>query len=236
MKPLHGRKERVYLTELCAEHGIEIEALGVKRDNLSLPEYKSAMRKVETLEERAEQIECQNQELAAHTEELCKEIRELEEKESNNRDILKQHNLRAAELKLMEREAEAETRKIKSAAVPVGNLFGGEEYVKVKKSDWNKIVDVFRRALARNHLVDKYEKEISGYKKRETMLNDQLEKLKRFVASQGLGEAFAEFVKSLAPKSFRQRLKEAKVEAAEQNRQNDIDGRKLPAQNKRRQQ
>ena len=84
--------------------------------------------------------------------------------------------------------------------------------------------------------MDKYEKEISGYKKRETMLNDQLEKLKRFVASQGLGEAFAEFVKSLAPKSFRQKLKEAKAEAAEQNRQKNIDGRKLPAQNKRRQQ
>ena len=235
MRPLHGRKERVYLTELCAEHGIEIEALGVKRDNLSLPEYKAAMRKVETLEEQAEQMECQNQEPAAHTEELFKEIRELEKKESSNRNILKQHDLRAAELKLMEREAEAETRKIKSAAVPVNNLFGGEEYVKVNKSDWNKIIDVFRRALARNHLVDKYEKEISGYKKRETMLNDQLEKLKRFVASQGLGEAFAEFVKSLAPKSFKQKLKEAKAEA-EQNRQKDIDGRKLQAQNKRRQQ
>ena len=229
-------RERAYLTELCAEHGIEIETLGVKRDNLSLTEYKAAMRKVETLEEQAEQMKCQNQELAAYTEELFKEIRELEKKESSNRDILKQHDLRAAELKLMEREAEAETRKINSAAVPVGNLFGGEEYVKVKKSDWNKIVDVFRRALVRNHLVDKYEKEISSYKKRETILNDQLEKLKRFVASQGLGEAFAEFVKSLAPKLFRQRLKEAKAEAAEQNRQNDIDGRKLPAQSKRRQQ
>lgn len=229
-------RERVYLTELCAEHGIDIETHGVKRDNLSLPEYKAAMRKVETLEEQAEQMECQNQELAAHTEELFKEIRKLEEKESSNRDILKQHDLRVAELKLMEREAEAETRKIKSAAVPVGNLFGGEEYVKVKRSDWNKIVDVFRRALERNHLVDKYEKEISGYKKRETMMNDQLEKLKQFVAQRGLGEAFAEFVRSLAPKSFRQRLKEAKAEAAEQNRQKDIDGRKLQVQNKRRQQ
>ena len=227
-------RERAYLTELCAERRIEIETLGVKRDNLNLPEYKVAMRKVEALEEQAEQIECQNQELAAHTEELFNEIQELEKKESSNRDILKQHDLRAAELKLMEREAEAETRKINSAAVPVSNLFGGEEYVKVKKSDWTKVVDVFRRALARDHLVDKYEKEISNYKKRETMLNDQLEKLKRFVASQGLGEAFAEFVKSLAPKSFRQKLKEAKAEAAEQYRQKNMDGRKQPTQNKHR--
>ena len=220
-------RERAYLTELCAEQGIEIETLGVKRDNLSLPEYKATMRKVETLEEQAEQIECQNQKLAAHTEELFKEIQELEEKESSNRYILKQHDLRAAELKLMEREAEAETRKIKSVAVPVSNLLGGGEYVKVKKSDWNKITDVFRRALERDHLVDKYEKEISGLEKNVTMLSDQVEKLKRFVAAQGLGEAFTEFIKSLAPKSFRQKLKEAKAEAAEQNRQKDIDGRKL---------
>ena len=229
-------RERAYLTELCAEQGIEIETLGVKRDNLSLPEYKAVMRKVETLEEQAEQMECQNQELAAHTEELFKEIQELEEKESSNRDILKQHDLRAAELKLMEREEEAETRKIKSAVVPVGNLFGGEEYVKVKKSDWDKIVDVFSKAVSRNHLLDKYEKKISSLEKKIAVISDQVEKLKRFVAAQGLGEAFAEFVRSLAPKSFRQKLKEAKAEAAEQNRQKDIDGRKLPAQNKRRQQ
>ena len=229
-------RERAYLTELCAEHGIEIETLGVKRDNLSLPEYKAVMQEVEMLEKQAEQMECQNQELVAQTEELFKEIQELEKKESSNRDILKQHDLRVTELKLMEREVASETEKIKSTAVPVGKLFGGEEYVKVKKSDWNKVVGVFHRALERNHLVDKYEKEIFGYKKKETMLNDQLEKLKRFMASQGLGEAFAEFVESLAPKSFRQKLKEAQTEAAEQNRQRSVNGRKLPAQNKRRQQ
>lgn len=63
-------------------------------------------------------------------------------------------------------------------------------------------------------------------------MNDQLEKLKRFVVVQVLGEAFAEFVKSHAPKSFRQKLKEADAEIAEQNRQKNMDGRKLPAQSK----
>ena len=111
-------------------------------------------------------------------------------------------------------------------------LRGEQLCIKVKKSAWNKIADVFHRALVRDHLVDKYEKEISGYKKRETMLNDQLEKLKRFVASQELEEAFAEFVKSIATKPFGQRLKEAKVEAAEQDRQKNIDERRLPTQNK----
>ena len=82
-------RERAYLEDLCAERGIEIETLGVKRENLSLPEYKAAMRKVEVLEEQAEQIGSRNQELEVQTENLFQEIRKLEEQERDSRDILK---------------------------------------------------------------------------------------------------------------------------------------------------
>ena len=54
-----------------------------------------------------------------------------------------------------------QTKKIKSAAIPVNHLFGGEEYVKVKKNDWNKIMDAFSRAVSRNYLLEKYEKNSS---------------------------------------------------------------------------
>ena len=71
-------RERGYLTELCREKGIEIEVLGVQRDNLSLPEYKTAMREVEELEQQAvtldrqnEILEQQNDDLAQKTSELC---------------------------------------------------------------------------------------------------------------------------------------------------------------------
>lgn len=50
-------------------------------------------------------------------------------------------------------------------------------------------------------------------------LADQTEKLKRFVASRGLGEAFVEFVKSLAPQTMKQKLEEAKTDASEYNQQ-----------------
>lgn len=43
------KREREYLTGLCAEHGIEIEVLGEKRPSLSLPEYKQAMRETDEL-------------------------------------------------------------------------------------------------------------------------------------------------------------------------------------------
>lgn len=47
------QRERTYLTELCQEKGIDVEVLGVQRDNLTLPEYKAAMQKVEKLEHQA---------------------------------------------------------------------------------------------------------------------------------------------------------------------------------------
>ena len=216
------QRERAYLTELCKEKGIEIEVLGIQRDNLSLPEYKAAMREVEALEQQAEEMEMHNKELATQAGELAKQIDELEARDKSNQELLEKHDLRATTLKTISKEVDAETKNMKSVAIPVNNLFGGEEYVKVKKSDWNKIIDAFSRAVSRNHLLEKYEKKISALEKKIVTLTHQIEKLKQFVASRGLGEAFVEFVKSLAPKSFKQKLEEKKADVAEQNRQRKI--------------
>ena len=249
-------REREYLTELCREKGIEIEVLGIKRDSLSLPEYKAAMREVEELEQQAKTLDSQNefleeqngnlaqrtselaaqvQEMEAHNnelvlqaQELAEQIEKAEEKEKAAKEMLDRHDLRTETFKTISKEVNAETKKMKSTAVPMTNLFGGEEYVKVKKSDWNKMLDAFGRAVSRNHLLEKYEKKIAGLEKRINTLTDQVEKLKRFVASKGLGEAFVEFVKSLAPKSMKQRLEDAKADSAGQNRQRNVQRQELP--------
>ena len=62
------------------------------------------------------------------------------------------------------------------------------------------------------------------------------EKLKQFVASRGLGDAFVEFAKSLAPKSFKRKLEEKKADAAEQNRQRKTTQREMPDKKKKLQQ
>ena len=257
-------REREYLTELCREQGIEIEILGIQRDNLSLPEYKAAMREVEELEQQAvaldmqnEALEQQNDELAQQASELCgqvqekeahndelvlqaqkltEQIEEAETKEKAAKEILAKHDLRAETLKMISKETAAETKNMKSAAVPVTNLFGGEEYVKVKKSDWNKLLDAFSRTVSRNHLLEKYENKISGLEKKVAALTDQVEKLKRFVASRGLGEAFVEYVKSLAPKTMKQRLADAKSVSDVYNRQRDMSERGQSGKNKQWQQ
>ena len=83
-----------------------------------------------------------------------------------------------------------------------------------KKTDWNKIENVFRKAVQQNHLGKKYEKKITRLKKRIADLNGKLGKLKRFVESRELGGTHAEYLQSLAPKTMRQKVKETKAEAA----------------------
>ncbi len=240
-------REREYLTELCREQGIEIEVLGIQRDNLSLPEYKAAMREVEELEQQAvvldkrnealeqqnddlaqktaefrgqvQEMEAQNNELVLQAQKLTEQIEEAEEKEKAAKEVLAKHDLRAETFKMISKEVAAETKSMKSVAVPMTNLFGSEEYVKVKKNDWNKIMDAFSKAVSRNHLLEKYEKKISNLEQKIAALTEQVEKLKRFVASRGLGEAFVEFIKSLAPKTMKQKLEEAKEDAAVHNQQ-----------------
>lgn len=257
-------REREYLTELCREQGIEIEVLGVQRDNLSLPEYKAAMREVEELEQQAvvldkrnealeqqnddlaqktaefrgqvQEMEAQNNELVLQAQKLTEQIEEAEEKEKAAKEVLAKHDLRAETFKMISKEVAAETKSMKSVAVPMTNLFGSEEYVKVKKSDWNKILDAFSKTVSRNHLLEKYEKKISNLEQKIVALTEQVEKLKRFVASRGLGEAFVEFIKSLAPKTMKQKLEEAKEDAAVHNQQRKCSQQDIVRKNKQWQQ
>ena len=257
-------REREYLTELCREQGIEIEVLGIQRDNLSLPEYKAAMREVEDLEQQAvvldkrnealeqqnddlaqktaefrgqvQEMEAQNNELVLQAQKLTEQIEEAEEKEKAAKEVLAKHDLRAETFKMISKEVAAETKSMKSVAVPMTNLFGSEEYVKVKKSDWNKILDAFSKAVSKNHLLEKYEKKISNLEQKIAALTEQVEKLKRFVASRGLGEAFVEFIKSLAPKTMKQKLEEAKEDAAVHNQQRKRSQQDIVRKNKQWQQ
>ena len=195
----------------------------------------SLQKRASDLHGQVQEMEVHNNELFLQAQELTEQIEEAEAKEKAAQEVLAKHDLRADTFQLISKEVAAETKNMKSAAVPVANLFSSEEYVKVKKSDWNKILDAFNKAVSRNHLLEKYEKKISNLEKKIAVLTEQVEKLKRFVASMGLGEAFVEFVKSLAPKTMKQKLEDAKADATEHNRQRK-NTQVLPEKNKRWQQ
>ena len=118
---------------------IEIEVLGVQRDNLSLPEYKAVMREVEELEQQAvvldkrnealeqqnddlaqktaelrgqvREMEVQNNELVLQAQKLTEQIEEAEEKEKAVKEVLAKHDLRAKTFKLISKEVAAKTKK-----------------------------------------------------------------------------------------------------------------------------
>ena len=179
----------------------------------------SLQKRASDLHGQVQEMEVHNNELFLQAQELTEQIEEAEAKEKAAQEVLAKHDLRADTFQLILKEVAAETKNMKSAAVLVANLFSSKEYVKVKKSDWNKILDSFNKAVSRNHLLEKYEKKISNLEKKIAVLTEQVEKLKRFVASMGLGDAFVEFVKSLSPKTMKQKIEDAKVDAAEYNRQ-----------------
>ncbi len=168
--------------------------------------------------------------------EFTEQIEEAEVKKKAAKEVLAKHDLRAETFRVISKEVAAETKNMKSVAVPMTNLFSSEEYVKVKQSDWNKMLDALSQAVSRNHLLERYEKKISSSEKQIAALTDQTEKLKRFVVSRELGEAFVEYVKSLAPKTMKQKLKEAKADAIEHNRQRMGRQQEIDRKNKRRQQ
>lgn len=102
----------------------------------------------------------------------------MKAKDKNNQEVFAKHDLRADTLKRISKKVVVETKKMKNITVPVNSLFGGEEYIKVKKSDWNKIMDIFNKVVSRNHLLETYKKKIFCLKKETTDLTEQAEKLK----------------------------------------------------------
>lgn len=206
----------------------EVEALEQRTEILDSQKERLEQQK-EDLEQKTtelhgqvQEMEMQNQELLIQAQELSKQIKELETKEKVNQGIFEKHDLRASGLKTISKEVEAEIKKKKSIAVPINSLFGKEEYVKVKKNDWDTIMEAFHQAVSRNYLLENYETKLVYLEKRTTNLIDQVEKIKQFVTLKGLGEGFQEYLKSLAPKSLKQKLEEAKREAMKQNRQKKI--------------
>ena len=83
--------------------------------------------------------------------------------------------------------------------------------------------------------MEKYEKKISSLEK-IAVLTDQIKKLKRFIASRGLGKTFVEFEKSLAPKTMKQKLEKAKEETVEHNQQRKSSRQDIVRKNKQWQQ
>lgn len=177
------RREREYLQYLCAGQGIEIETLGVKRDNYILPEYKKAME---------------------ITNELQKQANEMQKQAKRDKVIIDKYNLEAEALKKIEQVLKEDENNIKGTAVPVKNFFGNGEYVKIKKNDWGHVLEAYKWAKSKEKILEQYEEMIIAKDNKISQLQIFKKNCISFISKLGLAERFNEFI---SPKSVKKELK-----------------------------
>ncbi|MBR6148245.1 MAG: plasmid recombination protein [Lachnospiraceae bacterium] len=177
-------RERNYLEELCKERGIEIVALGINRDDYTIPEFKAAMRAVEDKEAEAEILQSQ-------IEETKHMIKSLEEDIDDNTDKIMEQtecltNLRseieAAQSRFdcyqavsmtieeAQKELKKECREIEKKVEPVKNVLGSETgMVKMPKQIWKKVFSTFKITKTVDSIILFYEERI---KKKDKLIED----------------------------------------------------------------
>lgn len=240
-------REREYLTELCKEHEIEIEILGVDRDSYSIPEYKQAMREKENAEAEIEILHSEKIEIEETLSQIGEQLENGKEEIQDQKEVLEEINTKIAEAekriesktKAMDqiisagKSVEKEIKEIKAKALIVPNLFGGEQMVKIPKSTFDKMLSKYYAAGTFENLYKQFEKALDAKQKMIDKLtkkvNDVMEKIKEysgFISFRGLDKEFEEF---RGPKKILNYLakKKEEVKRLEQDRGNkNVDKKK----------
>ena len=226
-------REREYLKDLCEERGIEIETLGVVRDDYTIPEYKAAMRAKDEAEAEVEILKSEKAELNQFIQMANYEAKGLavgiDDKEEKFKEIEKR--LKEAEKQRAENEKKiqdiaeddkkisSELSKISNEAVNVPSLFGGEPMVKIPKKSFDKLMKIcksvssFKRLFYRKDTeLTLANKKIEKLQKGEKVLQEKNSSLERFIKEKGFADAFKKF---LEPKSIKEYLREYKAKHIE---------------------
>ena len=230
-------REREYLTELCKEHEIEIEILGVDRDSYSIPEYKQAMREKENAEAEIEILHSEKIEIEEALSQIGEQLENGKEEIQDQKEVLEEINTKIAEAekriesktKAMDqiisagKSVEKEIKEIKAKASTVSNLFGGEEMVKIPKSTFDKMLSKYYAAGTFENLYKQFVKALDAKQnsidKLTNQLNEAMTKIKQFgsfIGLRGLEKDFDEFAR---PKRLHEYMEEKKREAEKVNQQ-----------------
>ena len=236
------QREREYLMEMCRERGLEIEMLGEKRDNYTIPEYKAARQAADAL---TAELEILN----AEKEEAENVIASIDTKVSGAMELLEESNQQLAEIneqiescekryavyesKLdMYKEAEKPIKKelatIREHAKVMPTILGGEALVRLPDSDYRKLLTMAQTAGTLGKFNELYEQELMQKQSLINKLSGQVKTLKdrlagydRFMELKGLLEECKEFIR---PKTLKERLEisKQKVSKTEQKKRTVI--------------
>lgn len=223
------QREREYLMEMCRERGLEVEIIGEKRDNYTIPEYKAARQAADELTAELEILNAEkreaesiiadaNEQVSESAELVAESKQQLEEINSQIAD--KEKEYAAYEKKIdtilaAEKPIKRELALIRQNAKQLPAILGGESYLKISEKNLNKLMEMAQGAGTLKNLNVAYEKELSVMKKTIAKLSGQVKSLKsrvkqyeNFLDLRGLLDVFVEYIR---PKTMQERLDEKKA-------------------------
>ena len=227
------QREREFITNLCRERGLDIEVLGIKRNDYSIPEYKAAMRAVDAAEAEIEILNQEKEEIESLFEKSENHVISNIEKISSQEKMLEDINTQIQEAesercrRLDEYEtiinavesAEYEEQVIKLNSSEVKPLFGGDPVVKVPRNLFDKLIEKYKAAKTYEVMYEsyyaKYTKQQSIIQHLEATVQDLTGKIKHFtsfIEAKGLVEAFKEF---LNPPKVIEKVKDVRTKLSE---------------------
>lgn len=222
------QREREYLMEMCRERGLEIEVLGEKRDNYTIPEYKAARQAADALTAELEILHAEKEEaenaIASIDSEVAGAQETLEEskqqlEEINEQISERQKKYEAYEKKLdMVRAAEQPVKKklavIRSRTKALPSVFGAEVSVRIPEKDFERLMNMAQTAGTLARLNEAYDKDLGRMQAvidkltgRVKSLTERIAECENFMKIKGLLEEFKEFIR---PKSIAEKLQQNK--------------------------
>lgn len=235
------QREREYLMEMCRERGLEVEIIGEKRDNYTIPEYKAARQATDELTAELEILNAEKREAESIIADANEQVAESEELVTESRQQLEEINIQIAEkekayvayekkidtLLAAEKPIKRELAIIRQDTKQLPVILGGEPYFKISEKNLNKLMEMAQGVGTLKNLNIAYEKEVFGLKKTIEKLNDQAKtlrtKVKQFETFLDLHGFLDTFMEYIRPKTMQERLaakkqlmeKEKKVKAQE---------------------
>lgn len=217
------------------ERGIEVEILGVKRDNYTIPEYKVAMRATEELTAELEILNAEKQEAESVIASVGAEIADAREEVEESKKHLDEINEQIADREKRYAVYEKKIDKVLAAGKPVAkelavirknakqlpSILGSEPSVKISEEDFNRLIDMAQASGTLEKLNEIYDRELEHM---QGIIDDLMVQVKtwkdkvlqydKFFNVKGLVEEFKEFVR---PKSIKERM-EAKQKVVEKQK------------------
>lgn len=226
-------REREYLMGMCRERDIEIDILGEKRDNYTIPEYKAARQAADELTAELEILNAEKQEAEAVIASINSAAENSREEIAESKQHLAEINADIAEREKRYAVYEKKIDKVIAAGKPVKKeldsirsktkslpaLLGGEPSVKISEKDFERVMEMAQASGTLEKLNEAYDKDMDTMQRKidkltsqVSSLKDKISKAETFLKVKGLLEEFLDYLK---PKSISRSLSEKKKEVEE---------------------